>query len=393
MPMPTEGEPVLVSWANRMRDRNPVAYDERTGMWGLFRHADVQRMLTDYGTFAADFGEYASGDSAFSVGNLTTMDPPMHRRYRGLVGQAFSREAVAALEPRMHEVARELLDAVDDQERFDLVSALAYPMPVIVISEMLGVPTSDRDLFRTLTERIFDPRAMDDPSAGPGLSPQERVAPLGEYFREHVRDRRKTPRDDMISGLVRAEVEGQRLQDEEIVTFLIILLLAGHVTTTLLLGSTVRVLHEQPGLADQLRADRTAIPPVLEEVLRYHPPFTIAARLTTTDVEVNGVTIPAHKPVTAWLIGANFDPEAFESPERFDPQRFVGTNVTRHFSFGHGVHFCLGAPLARMEGQIALQHVLDRYADIRLDEERPLEWFPNPGINGARVLPVVVKRA
>ena len=394
MPMPALGEAPLISWSHRMREANPVAYDERTGMWNLFRHADVQRMLTDFGTFTADFGEYASAGSAFSAGNLTAMDPPLHRRYRSLASQAFTREAVAALEPRIAEVTRDLLDAVADQESFDLISALAYPLPVIVISEMLGVPASDRGLFRDWANKIFDPNEAAEAGAGGDNPLAARVAPLQDYFREHTRERRVAPRADMITELVRAEVDGQRLTDEEIVTFLTILLIAGHVTTTLMLGSSVRVLHEHPELADVLRADPARIPVVLEEVLRYHPPFTIAARMTARETEVSGVVIPAHQPVTSWLVAANYDPAAFAEPDRFDAGRFATErDVNRHFSFGHGVHFCLGAPLARLEGRLALEAVLGRYADIRLDESRPFQPFANPGINGARVLPVVVKPA
>jgi cytochrome P450 len=394
MPMPALGEAPLISWAHRMRNASPVAYDERIGMWNLFRHADVQRMLTDFGTFTADFGEYASAGSAFTAGNLTAMDPPMHRRYRGLASQAFTREAVAALEPRIGEVTKNLLDAVADEERFDLIAALAYPLPVIVISEMLGVPASDRGLFREWANKIFDPKESADAGAAGDNPLAARVAPLQDYFRAHTRERRTSPRDDMITDLVRAEIDGQRLTDEEIVTFLTILLIAGHVTTTLMLGSSVRVLHDHPGLADRLRGDPAQIPVVLEEVLRYHPPFTIAARMTARETEVNGVVIPAHQPVTSWLVAANYDPEAFPEPDTFDPGRFATEHdANRHFSFGHGVHFCLGAPLARLEGRLALEAVLARYADIRLDESRPFEPFANPGINGARILPVVVKRA
>ncbi|HEY0700751.1 MAG TPA: cytochrome P450 [Micromonospora sp.] len=391
MPLPIEGEAKLISWAKRMREENPVCFDEQMNMWHMFRHDDAARMFADYATFAADFGEYSSPGGAFRRGNLTQMDPPEHRKYRQLVSKGFSRSAIAALEPRITQITDELLDAFAEDGRVEMVSALAYPLPVIVISEMLGVPPSDRALFRVWADRIFDPEV--DASADPESdnSIQGRVAPMQNYFHEHVRERRKHPREDLISALVTSELDGERLDDEEIVTFLTILLVAGHVTTTLLLGSAVRFLCEQPDLGKQLRANPEDIPLAIEETLRYRPPFTFGARLSTKDVEMSGVTIPAHMPVTSWLISANHDPDRFENPHLFDLRRFdPERRPAQHFSFGQGVHFCIGAPLARLEGRVALERLLDRFPDIQFDGDRRPEPFLNPGINGARVVPVVV---
>ncbi|MBB5803618.1 cytochrome P450 [Saccharothrix ecbatanensis] len=394
MPMPTEGEEVLLSWAKRMRDGNPVCYDPTFGMWHVFRHADAQRLFSDYKTFAADFGGNESEGNVFGRGNLTQMDPPELTARRQLVSQAFSRSTVTALAPRVAQITEDLLDAVAGERRLDLVEAVAYPLPVIVISEMLGVPSSDKDLFREWADGIFDPNldASADPDSGDTI--KDRVAPMQEYFYQHVADRRAKPRGDLITGLTQAEVGGDRLDDEEIVTFLTILLIAGHITTTLMLGNTVRCLHERPDVAAKLRANPDLIPQAVEESLRMRPPFTFAARMATTDVELSGVTIPAGKAVTAWLISANHDPAAFPEPGTFDLERFApGQNPSPHYAFGHGAHFCIGAPLARLEGKIATGLLLRRYSEIALDEDDPFEFFANPGTNGAKRLPVVVRPA
>ncbi|HWM05955.1 MAG TPA: cytochrome P450 [Actinophytocola sp.] len=392
--MPTEGEAAMLAWCEWGREESPVCLDEKTGMWHLFRYADARLLFSDYKLFAADFGAYASEGGAFDRGNLTQMDPPQHTKYRKLVGQAFSRTTVGALEPRIAKITTDLLDAIDGAERVDLVEALAYPLPVTVISEMLGVPASDRDLFRLWADRIFDPSVDAANDADSGDTIKARVAPMQEYFHGHVRERRVSPREDLITSLANAEVDGQRLDDEEIVTFLTILLIAGHITTTLMLGNTVRCLDENPDAAARLRAEPAAIPAAVEEALRLRPPFTISARMTTTAVELSGVTIPPHQPVTAWLNSANRDPRAFTDPDRFDYLRHGPDADTRqHFAFGHGAHFCVGAPLARLEGRVAMGILLDRYAEIRLDDTDPFEYFANPGTNGAKRLPVVLKKA
>jgi cytochrome P450 len=322
------------------------------------------------------------------------MDPPELMARRQLVSQAFSRRTVAALAPRVTRITEDLLDAVAGTRRFDMVEAVAYPLPVIVISEMLGVPSSDKALFRDWADKIFDPSvdASADPDSGDPV--KDRVGPMQEYFHQHVADRRAKPREDLITGLTQAEVDGDRLDDEEIVTFLTILLIAGHITTTLMLGNTVRCLHERPDVAAKLRANPELIPQAVEESLRMRPPFTFAARMATTDVELSGVTIPAGKPVTAWLISANHDPSAFPEPRTFDLERFTPSqNPSPHYAFGHGAHFCIGAPLARLEGKIATELLLRRYSEIALDEDDPFEFFANPGTNGAKRLPVVVRPA
>lgn len=281
---------------------------------------------------------------------------------------------------------------MDGADQVDLVDALLYPLPITVISELLGVPQSDHELFRSWVDNLFD--ATFENPFDPDLARKatEAVAPMKEYLLEHVRDRRSRARDDLITKLVQAEVDGERMTDEEVMTFSAILLLAGHVTTTLLLGNTVRCLDDNPWAVDQLRADPGLVPAAIEESLRLRPPFNASGRITTREVELAGVTIPAQQPVFASILSANYDPARFADPHTFDLNRFgQGRDTPPHSAFGHGVHFCVGAPLARLEGRIALGIMLERYREIRLDTDRTAEYFANPNFNGPKKLPVVLR--
>ncbi|MFJ2192442.1 cytochrome P450 [Kitasatospora sp. NPDC087861] len=391
MPAPTDGGAALLDWACRMREEHPVAFDGKLRMWQVFRQEHVQRVLTDHAVFSSDMSVIAP-DQMFRSGNITQMDPPVHRKYRSLVNKAFTPRTVADLAPRISELTHALLDEVDGADQVDLVDALLYPLPITVISELLGVPQSDHELFRSWVDNLFD--ATFENPFDPDLARKatEAVAPMKEYLLEHVRDRRSRARDDLITKLVQAEVDGERMTDEEVMTFSAILLLAGHVTTTLLLGNTVRCLDDNPWAVDQLRADPGLVPAAIEESLRLRPPFNASGRITTREVELAGVTIPAQQPVFASILSANYDPARFADPHTFDLNRFgQGRDTPPHSAFGHGVHFCVGAPLARLEGRIALGIMLERYREIRLDTDRTAEYFANPNFNGPKKLPVVLR--
>jgi cytochrome P450 len=258
-----------------------------------------------------------------------------------------------------------LLDQADD--RFDLIDALAYPLPVIVIAELLGIPTSDRDLFRTWADVLLG-QDIDPDQALREVSNQTvtAVAPImremNAYFLGHIRSRRAAPGDDLTSKLVRAQVDGQRLADEEIVGFVGLLLIAGHITTTATLGNSVVSFQDNPDAVAEVRADPGLLPPAIEEVLRVRTPFPRLARITTVDAEVDGVHIPAGQIVMPWLTAANRDERVFAEPHRFDIHR----KPNPHLTFGHGIHFCLGAPLARLEARVALRLLLERYRDVEV---------------------------
>ncbi|MDQ3886471.1 MAG: cytochrome P450 [Actinomycetota bacterium] len=382
-----EDEPTLLEWLHTMREEHPV-WQDRYGVWHVFRHGDVEAITRDPATFSSDTSRLIPAGAQVRRGMLTQIDPPEHRDLRRLVSAAFTPRTVAALEPRIRAVTGELLDATG--ERFDLVDALAFPLPVIVIAELLGLPAEDRELFRTWADGLFSMQVDDptDPELGPKIA--EAMADITAYLTEHCRDRRISPREDLISALVTAEVDGRRLDDEEAANFSMLLLLAGHITTTLLLGNAIRTFDEHPGVWDELRANPSLIPGAVEEVLRYRSPFTQIARATMHPAEVGGVPIPADVLVTPWLLSANRDARAHPEPERFDIRRGLGGGA--QLAFGHGIHFCLGAPLARLEARVALEELTGRYRALPVDHEAiartgGLRHYQR-GILGTRNLPV-----
>ena len=384
-PSPADGEHVLLPWLRMMRDEHPVWRDDYN-IWHVFRYDDVQRITADPATFSSDTSRVIPSTSEFSRGSLVRTDPPEHRSLRRLVSAVFTPRRVAGLEPRIAEITHALLDRADGE--FELVETLAYPLPVTVIAELLGVPTSDRELFRAWTERLFSLQ-VDDPT-DPNLRPRAEAAmrDLFGYLGEHVRDRRAHPGTDLISALVTAEVDGEQLDDQSCVNFATVLLIAGHITTTVLLGNAVRCLDECPDAYAELRADPSLIPAAIEEVLRYRSSFTQIGRVTTREVEVAGQLLPADALVMPWLLSANRDERVFADPDRFDIHRTHNEQI----AFGHGIHFCLGAPLARLEGKVALGIMIERFAELRVTPGTTLELYPR-GILGAKRLPVTARRA
>ena len=365
----------LLAWLEAGRARGQVHFDDTQQCWHVLGHPEVGAVLSDPAAFSSDLTVLrpAQDDLAlFQRGNFVQMDPPQHRKLRTLVSQAFTPRVVADLEPRIAELTTQLLDEVD--ERFDLIDALAYPLPVIVIAEMLGVPASDRPLFRRWADVLFSQDVDPDQSlrsaseqAVTAVAPTMRE--MNAYFLDHIRSRRAGPGRDLTSKLVQAEVDGERLADEEIIGFVGLLLLAGHVTTTATLGNSVVCFQDAPDAAAQVRADPGLLPAAIEEVLRVRTPFPRLARMTTADAELAGVTIPAGQVVIPWLTAANRDERVFAEPHRFDVHR----TPNPHLSFGHGIHFCLGAPLARLEARVALRLVMERYRDIEVAADEPVE--------------------
>jgi cytochrome P450 len=365
----------LLAWLEAGRARGQVHFDDTQQCWHVLGHPEAGAVLSDPAVFSSDLTVLrpAQDDLAlFQRGNFVQMDPPQHRKLRTLVSQAFTPRVVADLEPRIAELTTQLLDEVD--ERFDLIDALAYPLPVIVIAEMLGVPASDRPLFRRWADVLFSQDVDPDQSlrsaseqAVTAVAPTMRE--MNAYFLDHIRSRRAGPGRDLTSKLVQAEVDGERLADEEIIGFVGLLLLAGHVTTTATLGNSVVCFQDAPDAAAQVRADPGLLPAAIEEVLRVRTPFPRLARMTTADAELAGVTIPAGQVVIPWLTAANRDERVFAEPHRFDVHR----TPNPHLSFGHGIHFCLGAPLARLEARVALRLLLERYRDVEVAADEAVE--------------------
>jgi len=315
--------------------------------------------------------------SLASAAALPATDPPHHDQLRALVSKGFTPRRVAESEARIEAVARSLVDALPDDE-FDLVPALSVPLPVVVIAEMLGVeperlPDFRRwsDAFVGLLESPPTPELM---KAGPEL--------LG-YFGALAEERRRQPKDDMISALVHAEIDGRRLDQSELDGFFIVLLVAGNETTTNLISNQVRVLSRRPDLWKRLRDDRSLVPAAVEETVRFDCPVQNLGRQTTRDVVVRGTTIPADSRVIVSFGAANRDPEAFEAPDEYRIDRAE----KRHLGFGQGVHFCLGAGLARLEGRIALNALLDRFEAVEPGAGAAVR-MPSSVIRGFESLPL-----
>ncbi|WP_220191526.1 cytochrome P450 [Ktedonospora formicarum] len=391
-----------------MRDTHPVWFDETSKCWHVFRYSDVNRVITDYESFSSERrqGAFArtrqtaiateatqDGRERRAGRSIIAMDPPQHRQYRNLVSQSFTPRALARLSGRIESITQDLLDQVRFSGQMDMVADIAYPLPTIVIAEMLGVPTSDRPLFKQWADGLLNRQLSDAEFFRPDEAQQENpeiqrlrnlFEEMSDYFEEMLKERRSQPRNDMISDLLAAEVDGEHLSNEDTISFCIILLLAGHVTTTNLLSQAIRCFDEHPDALEQARKQPELIPSAIEEILRYASPVWRLSRITQTDVTIDSVTIPAHAPVFAWLASANRDERQFPEPERFD----IARTPNRHIAFGHGIHFCIGAPLSRLEVSIALPMLIKQLPDLHVVHDRPLELFEGRTLFGFQHLPV-----
>ncbi|HEX4722805.1 MAG TPA: cytochrome P450 [Pseudonocardiaceae bacterium] len=381
----------MIAWCREQRRHGPVRYNEHQNGWELFDHADVGRVLFDPVTFSSDFSGLAPSQEDFDLfvkGDITGVDPPRHRKLRGLVSQALTPRMIADLAPRIRIRTDALLDEVGDE--FDLVDALADPLPIMVIAELLGIPVADWPLLRGwATVMLGSDDVRDDTTNEDIARALAELAPtvreLNAYLAAHVQHCRAHPGDDLTSRLVAAEVDGQRLADDEILGFVGSLLSAGHITMTALLTSAIVLLDQHPDAAAELRADPTKRPAAFEEVLRCRPPFPQIGRRTTGAVEIAGTSIPADSMITLWVAAANRDGTRFADPDTFDIHR----RPNPHLAFGHGIHFCVGAPLARLEAAIVLDVLFGRYTDIAV---APAPEFRNPWLmTTAKRLPVAVR--
>jgi cytochrome P450 len=381
------GTRALLDWLKTMRDAQPVWLDPR-GIYNVFRYDDAARILNDYAAFSSDLNRIMpNGGGGFEGASLMLTDPPVHRKLRHLVSQAFTPKMAAGMVPRIRELANQLLDGIEG-DSFDLVREYAHPLPVMVIAEMLGVPIADRDQFRIWADRLVALKVDDPTNAEIAAIVGRAMQEMGEYLLGHVKQRRSEPGTDLLSELVCAEVDGKRLRDDEVVNASCLLLLAGQITSTMALGNAILCFQGAPGAESALRSDPSLIPSAFEEVLRMRPPLTQAARITTADVMIGPETAPPNRMVISWLLSANYDERQFPDPERFD----VNRRPNRQFAFGHGIHFCLGAGLARIEGDIALRLLFDRFSEMHAAPAEELPYYEDP-MFGVKELPVEVRRA
>ncbi|MCW2133054.1 cytochrome P450 [Arthrobacter sp. VKM Ac-2550] len=363
-----------------MRETAPVFHDEQTGIWHVFKYDDVHRVLSEHATFSSQMppGDQSETGQLFAASLINT-DPPRHRQLRSLVSQAFTPRAVEALGPRISELTGELLGRFASAGTADLVKELAYPLPVIVIAELMGIPPEDRDRFKLWSDSI-----VSQTTGGDGEADHALYGEMVEYFLAMIEQRRRTPGNDLISALLAAEIDGQQLTVPELLGFCALLLVAGNETTTNLIGNAVLTFTEHPDTVERLLAEPELLPHAIEEVLRYRSPVQAMYRTTAVDAVLGDQRIPAGSVLIAWIGSANRDPQQFERAEEYDVDR----PPFHHLAFGQGVHFCLGAPLARLEARIALQSVLSRLPGISVVPDQPLERVDSTIIYGPKRLPV-----
>jgi cytochrome P450 len=357
-----------------LRDQHPVYHNPERGIWAISRFEDVWQATLDLDVLTTEGIEEAT----LLLPMLNFLDPPRHDRLRALVSRAFTHRRVQEMEPRIRALARELLDEIDPREDCDLLAGFAEPLPGRVIAEMIGVPPERRATFLSHTRAMLNT----DPTKSISETirdPSERIyAEFGQLLEERRRERR----DDLMSALVDAEIDGEQLGDDEILGFCYQLIVAGNDTTTALIGNGVVLLAQHADQRAQLAKEPSTIPNAVEEVLRYEAPAQALPRRSRRTLELHGQRIPEGERVLLVWAAANLDEREFDEPERFDVTR----KIRRHLGFGHGIHFCLGASLARLEARIAFEELLGRHPDYALLEDPG--WITSRWARAHALLPV-----
>jgi pimeloyl-[acyl-carrier protein] synthase len=373
---------------HRLRTEEPVHHSP-LGFWVLTRYEDVVAALRDprlakeaiAGFIAARFGAPVPQMGL----SMLDRDPPDHTRLRALVSKAFTPRVVETLRPHIQQIVDGLVDAVQDTGSMDLIEEFAYPLPVIVICEMLGVPVEDHERFKGWGLDIA--RGLDaillPPDSDVGRRAVAGRRALAEYFRDLIAERRAAPRADMLSALIAAEEAGDKLSEDELLATCILLLVAGHETTVNLIGNGTLALLRHPDQLGRLRDNPGLIGTAVEELLRFDGPVQRTARIPSADVTIDGHVIGKGEMVMPFIGAADRDPAQFPEPDRLD----IARADNRHIAFGWGIHFCLGAPLARVEGQIAINTLLKRLPRLALDTDKP-EFRQSLTLRGLRALPV-----
>lgn len=366
----------------QLRSAEPLHYVEGINAWLTTTYEDALFVLKDprftkdrKKVFPPQQEEHSSIQASIFQ-NMLTVDPPDHTRLRRLVSKAFTPRMIEQLRPRIQQITDELLDAVQDQGQMDLIMDFAYPLPITVICEMLGIPAKDRKPFRAWTQMIVN--MQEESVAG--------MEAFLHYIETLLAEKRAHPGNDLASGLVQVEENGDQLSENELISMIFLLILAGHETTLNLIGNGTLALLEHPEQIGLLRADPSLLPTAIEELLRYTAPVSLSdERWASEDIPLHGKVIRKGEQVMATLIAANADPQQFSDPTVLDITR----QENQHLAFGKGIHFCLGAPLARLEGQIAFGTLLRRLPNLRLaSNPEQLIWNNNPMLRGLTSLPV-----
>jgi cytochrome P450 len=379
---------------SQLRAQEPIFWDEQANAWVLTRYRDVASALRDqrFASARMDIGtewipEELQAKLSPAVRALTRQmlfqNPPDHTRLRGLVAKAFVPRIIEGLRPRIQQLVDELLDTVQSEGYMNFINDFARPLPAIVIAEMLGVPPEDRTRFGLWTGDLA--RLLDTGNATiEGIMQSlNGVADFMDYFRAIIRQRRTAPRDDLLQAMITAEEQGDKLSEDELLGNCVLLLAAGHGTTTHLLSNGLLALLRNPDQLARWKDNPTLAPYAVAELLRYDSPIKLNVRHPTEDIEIEGKRLEAGQEVIMLLGAANHDPDQFAHPDQLD----LGRTENRHLAFGLGIHFCLGAPLARLEGEIAFNTLLRRLPDLQLATEE-LKWVPSTAFRALMELPV-----
>jgi cytochrome P450 len=368
----------------RLRAQRPVARVIMPGglpAWLVTGYAEARAALTDPRLHKLPRGWRPEPHSMLAAIELHMLnsDPPDHERLRKLVNKAFTARRVEQLRPRISAITTELLDDMSTRQEVDLLASLAFPLPITVICELLGVPVADRDEFRAWSATIVSSTVSPDVFQAHGTA-------MTGYFRKMLAARRREPADDLLSALVAARDEEDRLTEDELLSMAFLLLVAGHETTVNLIGSGMLALLLNPGEMARLRADRSLLGGAVEELLRYVNPVNNATlRFAGEPLEIGGQQVSPDEVVLVSLSGANRDPSRYADPDRLDLSR----DSAGQLAFGHGIHYCLGAPLARLEAEIAFGGLLERFGSMTLAVPADsLRWRPSTLIHGLETLPV-----
>ncbi len=375
----------------RLRAEDPVHWDPFLHAWVVTRYTDVVTVLHDFSANRTPTPEQLTkmGLSGLNpiaqvmVKQMLFMDAPAHTRLRGLAAYAFTPRRVEVLRTHIKEIVASLLDAVQSKGRMDVIADLAEPLPATVTAELMGVPVADIYQLKAWSADFAE--MLGNFQHNPDRVPRvlKTVQDMTAYFRDRIREQKVRPREGLISSLMTAEIEGDRLTEEEVVANAIVTMVGGQETTTNLIGNGVLTLLRNPEALQELREDLSLIPSAVEELLRYESPSQHTARLAPEDLELGGKKIRKRQAVIAVMAAGNRDPERFPEPDRVDIRR----KDNRHLAFGWAAHFCFGAPLARIEGQAAFEAILQRIPNLALEPAK-LVWRENLGLRGLKALPV-----
>lgn len=371
---------------DQVRAASPVLHVPSPDLWMIFNYDGVKQAITDHEAFSSSPSMANSPNPPW----LVFFDPPRHTKLRALIMRAFTPRMVANLEPRIQQISHDLIDRMLENGKTDLIADFAAALPMMVIAGMLGLPIAEWRRFRRWSDVIVTSSSLAIPGGAPWAATAADMALVRAEMKDSVREwigaRRAAPQDDLLTALIQAEIDGERLSEEDLLGFVQLLLIGGTETTSNLIGNAILCFIEHPDQLARIRQKPELLSPAIEEVLRYFSPVQWMLRFSAREIEIGGDSIPAGKRILVMIGSANRDPKHFADPGRFD----IGRNPNPHIAFGHGIHFCLGAPLSRLESRVALSAFLDRIASFELSGGQP--WTPCNALHllGPASLPMVL---